>query len=75
MLPRRWSQSAKVFWRAQVEPPQIPPHLTARLREVFDADLSQLGSWLGISLDCETFDAITRDRPHCWSARDCDVRA
>jgi Sulfotransferase family len=67
MLPRRWSQSAKAFWRAQIEPPQIPPNLTARLREVFDADLAQLGSWLGISLDCENFDAITSDRPHCWS--------
>ena len=45
--------------------------LTARLREVFDADSSQLGSWLGISLDCENFDAMTRDRPHAWSAQEC----
>jgi hypothetical protein len=70
MVPRLWSQSAKVFWRAQVEPPHIPQHLTARLREVFDADLSQLGSWLGIRLDCENFDGATRDCPHFWSARD-----
>jgi hypothetical protein len=68
VLPHRWSQSAKAFWRAQVEPPQIPRHLTARLREVFDADLSQLGSWLGIRLDCESFDATTRNRHHSWSA-------
>jgi hypothetical protein len=68
VLPRRWSQSAKAFWRAQVEPPQITDDLTARLREVFDADLSQLGSWLGISLDCENFDATTRNHPHGWSA-------
>jgi hypothetical protein len=70
VLPRRWSQSAKAFWRAQVEPPRISERLTERLREIFDADLSQLGSWLGISLDCENFDAMTRDRPHAWSARD-----
>ena len=63
VLPRRWSQSAKVFWRAQIEPPQIPPDLTARLREVFDADLSQLGSWLGMRLDCANFDAVTAGQP------------
>jgi Sulfotransferase family len=69
VLPRRWSQSAKAFWRAQVEPPEIPDHLIARLREVFDADLSQLGSWLGISLDCENFDATTRNQGHFWLPR------
>ena len=59
VVPRRWSQSAKEFWRAQIEPPAVPPDLTARLREVFDADLHQLGSWLGIRLDCDNFDAVT----------------
>ena len=59
VLPRRWSQSAKVFWRARIEPPAIPPDLAARLREVFDADLNQLGSWLGITLDCANFNAVT----------------
>jgi hypothetical protein len=66
VVPRRWSQSAKEFWRAQVEPPELPASLIARLREVFDADLAQLGSWLGMRLDCENFDLETRDRPHCW---------
>ena len=28
----------------------------------------QLGSWLGIKLDCENFDAVTRDQPHLWAA-------
>jgi Sulfotransferase domain len=69
VLPRRWSQKAKTFWRARVEPPRIPADLAARLREVFDADLSQLGSWLGIELDCETFDAVTKQRPHSWATR------
>jgi hypothetical protein len=69
VLPRRWSQSAKEFWRAEVEPPRIPADLTAHLREVFDADLSQLGSWLGIELDCKNFDAATRSVAHSWAAR------
>jgi hypothetical protein len=69
VLPRHWSQQAKKFWRAQVAPPELPADLTARLREVFDADLSQLGSWLGVALDCANFDAVTGSVPHSWAAR------
>ncbi len=59
VVPRRWSQSVKRFWRAHVEPPRLTPILVARLREVFDADLAQLGSWLGYRLDCENFQETT----------------
>ena len=55
IVPQHWSQSLKEFWRAQIDRPGITPDLTARLRDVFDADLAQLGSWLGIELDCENF--------------------
>ena len=48
VVPRRWSRSLKELWRARVEPPRLSPVLEARLREVFDADLAQLGSWLGV---------------------------
>jgi hypothetical protein len=67
VLPRRWSQSAKVFWRARIDPPAIPPDLAARLREVFDFDLNQLGAWLGITLDCANFNAVTAAKPHSWA--------
>ena len=42
--------------------PSLRPDLVARLREVFDADLAELGSWLGISLDCDNFDDATIER-------------
>ena len=58
VVPRRWSQSLKGLWRARVEPPRIRPILDARLREVFDADLAQLGSWLGVP-------ARLRELPGC----------
>ncbi len=74
VVPRRWSQSAKVFWRAQIDPPQIPADLTARLCEIFDADLCQLGSWLGIGLDCANFDAVTRVEPRFWAGGDASLR-
>ena len=35
-------------------------------RDVFDADLAQLGSWLGIALDCESFDETATERSHDW---------
>jgi hypothetical protein len=66
IVPRHWSQSLKGLWRAQIEPPTMQPDLIARLRDIFDADLAQLGSWLGISLDCENFHATTIGRAHDW---------
>ena len=30
VVPRDWSQSLKEFWRAELEPPAVPPDLTAR---------------------------------------------
>jgi hypothetical protein len=66
VVPQRWTQSVKRLWRARVEPPRLSPVVVARLREVFDADLAQLGSWLGLPLDCENFQASTVDRSHEW---------
>jgi hypothetical protein len=66
VVPQRWSQSLKGIWRARIEPPRLSPVLTARLRDVFDADLAQLGSWLGLQLDCGNFHEATGGRPHDW---------
>jgi hypothetical protein len=66
VVPRRWSQSLKRLWRAHLEPPRLTPVLSARLCEVFDADLAQVGSWLGIRLDCENFHEATLARTHTW---------
>ncbi len=67
IVPRHWSQSLKGLWRAQAKPPTMQPDLIARLRDIFDADLAQLGSWLGISLDCENFHATTIEQAHDWA--------
>jgi Sulfotransferase family len=68
VVPRRWSQSAKRFLRARIDAPVVPPELTTQLCEIFDADLSQLGSWLGIKLDCANFNSVTAEQPHRWAA-------
>lgn len=70
VMPRRLSESLKGFWRARIEPPRLTPSLEARLREVFDADLAELGAWLGIPrLDCENFHQATADRTFDWVDR------
>jgi hypothetical protein len=66
VVPRRWAQSVKRLWRARIEPPRLSSSLTARLRAVFDADLVQLGDWLGVRLNCENFHEVTVARPHEW---------
>jgi hypothetical protein len=68
VVPRRWSQSLQRLWRARVEPPRLSPVMTARLSEIFDADLAQLGSWLGHPIDCENFHEATIGQAHDWAA-------
>jgi hypothetical protein len=67
VVPRRLSESLKGFWRARVQPPRLTPVIEQRLREVFDADLAQLGSWLDVHLDCENFQDQTVGRAHEWA--------
>ncbi len=69
IVPRQWSQSIKGLWRASVDPPRVPVAQAAYLREVFDDDLAELGSWLGIAIDCDNFHDLTISRPRDWLAR------
>jgi hypothetical protein len=66
IVPRNVSRGLKEFWRARIDPPPLQSDLIARLHEVFDADLAQVGAWLGITLDCMTFHEATVARSHEW---------
>jgi hypothetical protein len=66
IVPQQWSQSLKGLWRARIDRPVLTPAMTERLREVFDADLAQLGSWLGIQVNCGNFHKVTVARPYDW---------
>jgi hypothetical protein len=68
VVPRRWSRSMQRFWRARIDPPAMPADLAEELHEVFDADLAQLGAWLGIPLCCDNFHELTISRPLEWAA-------
>jgi hypothetical protein len=67
VIPRQWSQSIKELWRARIDPPYLSPSTTAYLREIFDADLAELGSWLGVTLNCDNFHEVTIDQVHRWA--------
>jgi Sulfotransferase family len=66
IVPRNWSRGLKELWRARIDPPALQSDLIAGLRDVFDADLAQLGAWLGITLDCESFYETTIGQSHEW---------
>ena len=70
LLPRSWSEALKDFWKVRNGPPTVPSGLHDRLRDAFDRDLARLGSWLGITLDCESFHDVSSARAHAWRQLD-----
>jgi hypothetical protein len=69
MVPRHLSQSMKRLWRVRIDPPAMRADLAMQLQEIFDADLAQLGAWLGIPLACDNFHEITSSRSLEWAAQ------
>ena len=66
LMPRSWSEALKDLWKVRNGPPAVPSGLHDRLRDVFDLDLARLGSWLGITLDCDSFHDVSIARAHGW---------
>ncbi len=46
--------------------PQLDEVTRAELVQRFNPDLAQLGQWLGTSLDCDNFSAVTAGQPLEW---------
>jgi hypothetical protein len=67
VVPKPVAETIKSLWRARTDPPRPTPELVERLRCVFDEDLEQLGAFLGVHLDCKTFNDVTGRRPLAWS--------
>ena len=60
LLPESVRRQIKSIWQMK-QKPQLSESSLTRLREIFDADLDRLGSWLGTSITCVTFrDDVTR---------------
>jgi Sulfotransferase domain len=67
IVPKPWTEPVKALWRAKYERPHLPAHVWVHLKELFDPDLAELGSWLGISLDCDSFVETTEARAYRWA--------
>jgi hypothetical protein len=67
LIPRSWTESIKALWRARIDPPRPSSALVERLRAIYDDDLTQLGQWLGVHLDCENFTEVTLEHACSWA--------
>ena len=60
---RNWAKGRLTMTRR----PQLSPAVRVRLEATFDEDLAQLGSWLGIDLNCGNFEQATSGTALQWA--------
>ncbi len=61
-------EKIKDNWRMK-ERPVLSEKKLSQLRETFDRDLALLGGWLGIELDCQSFESASRERAPHWKTK------
>jgi hypothetical protein len=66
-VPKGVRERVQDLWRMK-ERPGLSDVRRAWLEQRFDAELAELGGWLGIPLSCRSFAATTADRAFSWSA-------
>lgn len=66
VVPRAVRDWVKGHWQMR-EKPKLSPEVEARLRDTFDADLEQLGHWLGTPLSCKTYRETVTASPLGWA--------
>ena len=68
LIPRSWRDRAKGMWQMR-ERPTLTDRDRARLAEVFNADLADLGRALGVALTCDTWRDVAMRGPHTFVPR------
>ena len=66
LAPRLLTEHVKLHWRIKGERIDLCSDIRNRLFDCFDPDLEQLGSWLGVGLNCANFADTTEARPYNW---------
>lgn len=64
-VPRSIRNRIKQLWKLSAKP-TLSRGVEERLRGIFDADLQQLGSWLGVQLSCDRFKEVVSHVPLNW---------
>lgn len=67
-IPKSWRNSIRGLWGIKKRP-ELKAEQTEYLQEVFDGDLSALGSWLGVSLCCKNFRSEVQSQSLDWVER------
>jgi hypothetical protein len=65
-IPKSFRNWVKGFWQMK-DKPQLTPQNIEVLQGIFDEDLSKLGNWLGIELNCQNFKEIVKAESRDWS--------
>jgi len=66
MIPRGVRNRIKQAWQMN-QKPELSMPVRQHLMDIFDQDLSILGQWLGVKLDCSNFSETVRTKPLDWS--------
>lgn len=66
LIPQGVRDRVKQLWMMK-QRPQLSEVRRQELVALFDEDLAKLGDWLGVSLSCENFKAVTAARPLGWA--------
>jgi hypothetical protein len=65
LVPKGFRNYVKQFWTMK-QRPELSAENLAKLEELFDQDLAELGSWLGIELSCRNYKDQVKSRPLEW---------
>ncbi len=66
LIPKSVRLRVQGLWKMK-ERPELSPERMELLARRFDADLAELGEWLGVPLACESFTSTTAARPFEWT--------
>ena len=66
LIPQSVRDRIKGLWQMD-EKPELSPERLAELTRAFDADLAELGAWLGANLSTDTFKEMARGAPLNWA--------
>jgi len=68
LIPEALRAHIKTRWQMR-ERPVLSAAALARVERTFDADLAQLGAWLGAPFSCATFSRLAGERAWEWNER------
>lgn len=60
LIPKSFRNWVKDFWTMK-QKPELSSSQLQKLESIFDQDLSKLGSWLGLDLNCKNFKTVVKE--------------